>query len=72
MDNKNNDFKYEDNGFHGDQDGVYSLENGSATVIWIIVMILGSIFTDRVWIWIIATVIWFNHITRHWNVGGKK
>lgn len=50
---------------HGDCDHPNTLENGSATVIYILVMIAGSIFYDRVLIWCLATFIWFNFITRH-------
>lgn len=49
-----------------------SLTNGEATFWWIVVMIVGAIFHDRVWIWVIATAIWFSYISRHWNVGGKS
>lgn len=42
-----------------------SLENDEATVLWIFVMLGGSIFRDRIGIWIIATIIWWRYITRH-------
>ena len=35
-----------------------------ATIIWIAVMIFGSIFYDRVWIWIVTTVIWLDYMTK--------
>lgn len=35
-----------------------------ATIIWLVVCFAGSIFYDRVWIWIIATAIWFDYITK--------
>ncbi len=45
-----------------------SLDNDEATVLWIIVMLGGSIFADRIWIWIIATFLWLKHMTRHMKV----
>lgn len=42
-----------------------SLENDEATVLWIVVMAVGSIFVDRIWIWIVATFMWYRYITRH-------
>lgn len=51
-------------------DWPYSLENGEATVLWLIIAIGAFIFNDGWMISIIATIIWFNYITRHMNVGG--
>lgn len=42
-----------------------SLNNFEATVIYLVVMVIGAIFNDRIGIWIIATVIYFMHMTRH-------
>lgn len=42
-----------------------TMENLPATLLYIFVMIGGSIFTDRVLIWVGATVWWFVHINRH-------
>ena len=42
-----------------------SLENDEATVLYIIAMVISSIFTDRVGFWILWTIIWFNYINRH-------
>lgn len=53
--------------FHGDCDSPYAMENSTATILYIITMVGGSIFTDRILIWIFATIIWFNHISRHWK-----
>ena len=53
--------------FHGDCDSPYTMENSTATILYIITMVGGSIFTDRILIWIFATIIWFNHISRHWK-----
>ena len=39
-----------------------ALNNFEATVLYIVVMIGGSIFVDRLWIWVIATVIYLKHI----------
>lgn len=46
-------------------DSVYTLEDGEALVLYIIVMAVGSIFVDRWWIWIGATVAYFCFKTRH-------
>jgi hypothetical protein len=45
-------------------DSFNALDNAPATILYIFVMIAGSIFNDRVWIWIIATFIWLKHIFR--------
>ena len=42
-----------------------SLENDEATIIWIIVMAVGTIFKGNWIIWIVATIIWWRYITRH-------
>ena len=42
--------------------GYYSLENDEATVVWLVVMVVGSIFNGNWIIWILATVIWWNYI----------
>lgn len=42
-----------------------SLENDEATVIWIMVMIVATIFKGNWVIWIVATIIWRKYITRH-------
>jgi hypothetical protein len=42
-----------------------TMENSTATVVWIVVMLIGSIFKGNWVIWIIATVIWAKFITRH-------
>lgn len=51
--------------FHGDGDHPNTMENSSAIVLYIIVMVGGAIFNDRWLIWIFATVIFFKFITRH-------
>lgn len=51
--------------FHGDCDNPGSLENGTATILYILVMIGGAIFKDAWMIWIMATIVWFKFITRH-------
>lgn len=53
-------------------DTEYTLTNFEATILWLIVMVVGAIFHDRIYIWVVATIIWFNHITRHWEVGGNR
>ena len=42
-----------------------SLENNEATIIWVVVMVIASIFTGGWVIWIISTIIWRKYITRH-------
>jgi hypothetical protein len=42
-----------------------SLENSEATIIWLVVMAVGTIFKDNWIIWIVATIIWSRYITRH-------
>lgn len=51
--------------FHGDCDSPYTMENIPATILYIIVMIAGAIFYDRIYIWIGATAAWLLHITKH-------
>lgn len=42
-----------------------SLENDEATVIWVVVMAVATIFRVNWLIWIVATIIWRRYITRH-------
>ena len=42
-----------------------SLENNEATILWLGVMIVATIFKGNWAIWIIATIIWRRYITRH-------
>ena len=42
-----------------------SLENSEATIVWLVVMVIGTIFKGNWIIWIIATIIWRRYITRH-------
>ena len=42
-----------------------SLENTEATILWIVVMAVATIFKVNWFIWIIATIIWRRYITRH-------
>ena len=51
--------------FHGECDHPNTMENGPATLLYIIVMIGGAIFVDRLLIWIVSTIIYFKFITRH-------
>jgi hypothetical protein len=46
-------------------DHPYSLENDEVTILWIVVMAVGTIFRHNWLIWIIATIIWRRYITRH-------
>ena len=42
-----------------------TMEDSSAIILYIIVMLAGVIFLDRWLIWIVATVIFIRFITRH-------
>lgn len=42
-----------------------SLENDEATILWIVVMAIATIFKGNWIIWIVATIIWRKYITRH-------
>lgn len=55
------------NDFFGDCDHPNTLENGSATVLWLVVAIGALIFKGGWVLSIIATFVWFNFITRHKN-----
>ena len=58
-------YSKEERDFHGDCDNPNTMENGTSTVLYIITMIVGSIFNDRWLIWIIATVMFIGFLTRH-------
>lgn len=47
-----------------DADNPSTMDNGTATLWYIIIMVVGAIFNDRLLIWIIATIIWWCHINR--------
>lgn len=55
-----------------------SLDDGEATVSWIIIMLVGTIFNARWVIWIVATTIYLCRKNRYairkwkWNNGGKE
>lgn len=57
--------KSEPKDFRGDCDSLYTMENSTATFLWIVVMVVGSIFNGNWVIWIIATIKWYKFITRH-------
>jgi hypothetical protein len=42
--------------------GYYSLNKDEATVVWVIIMLVGTIFKGNWMIWILATAIWWNYI----------
>ena len=54
---------FEDNKKHYDSE--YTMENSTATFIWVVVMLVGTIFNDRWLIYVFATIIWLRFITRH-------
>lgn len=55
-----------------------SLDDGEATVSWIIIMVVGAIFNARWLIWIVATAIYLYRMNRYvirqqrWENGGKE
>lgn len=59
-----------------------TMDNGTATIWYIIIMVVGAVFNDRLMIWIVATIVWWCHINRkeirqkEWDKnhknGGKK
>ena len=49
-----------------------TMDNTAATVLYILVMIGGSIFYDRVLIWIFVTIIYARHMGRHMLDRNKK
>lgn len=64
-----------------DSDKPGTMDNGTATLWYIIVMVIGAFFNARLAIWIVATVVWLMHIKRksirqiEWDNkhnGGKK
>lgn len=46
-------------------DSIYTMETGSAVVLYIIVMVGGAIFNDRWLIWIVATFVFLKYLFRH-------
>ena len=57
--------KDEPENFHGDCDHPNTMEDSTATLLYIIVMTGGTIFKARWLIWIVTTIIYFKFITRH-------
>lgn len=49
-----------------------TMDNGTATFFWVVIMIIAAIFKDRWLIWIFATVVWLLHITRHERAAAKR
>lgn len=46
-------------------DSIYTMETVSAVVLYIVVMVGGAIFNDRLLIWIVATFIFLKFLFRH-------
>lgn len=55
------------NDSYGDCDHPDTMEDSTATVLYIFVMLGALIFTDRVLIWIVATIIYFRFRNIHKN-----
>lgn len=51
--------------FYGDCDHPNTMENSTATVLYILVMIGSLIFKDFLLIWVVASFIYFRFITCH-------
>lgn len=56
MNNKNNNNK------KPQYRSYYSLEKDEATVVWIIAMLVSTIFRGNWALWILETAIWWNYI----------
>ena len=46
-------------------DSPYTMEDGTATFLYVIIMVIGTIFVDRLLIWIVTTIIYVLFKTRH-------
>jgi hypothetical protein len=46
-------------------DSPYAMENSTATFLYIATMIIGTLFQDRILVYVAATIIWWKYITRH-------
>lgn len=46
-------------------DSPYAMENSTATFLYIVTMIIGTLFQDRILVYVAATIIWWKYITRH-------
>ena len=46
-------------------DSIYTMSDGAATFLYIVVMLIGAIFNDRIWIWFAATLVFVLFKTRH-------
>ena len=56
-----------DKDFYGNCDHPGTMENGTATLIWVVLMIVSALFKHG-WIpCILETIIWLKFITRHEN-----
>lgn len=51
--------------FYGDCDSVYAMDDVSATILYLFIMIVAAIFNERWVVWSFATVVWLCHIFRH-------
>lgn len=51
--------------FYGDCDSVYAMDNISATILYLFIMVGAAIFNERWVVWSFATVVWLCHIFRH-------
>lgn len=46
-------------------DHSYSLENDEATILYVVAMVVSTIFNGNWALWILWTIIWLKYINRH-------
>ena len=61
----NSTSEFQDTSFYGDCDHPSTMENSTATVLWIVVMIISLLFKGGWILCILETIAWWKHITRH-------
>ena len=63
--NGNSTHPDKDKDFYGDCDHPSTMENSTATVLWIVAMFVSLLFKGGWALCILETVAWWKHITRH-------
>ena len=59
------DTEKQKNDFHGDCDRPGTIENGTATLFWIVAMVVSLLFKGGWILCILETIVWWKFITRH-------
>lgn len=54
-----------DKDFYGDCDHPSTIENGTATILWIVAVFVSLFFKGGWVLCVLETVAWWKHITRH-------